>query len=492
MYTCGAIDRRATSPLSRRGCLLRGVQAEQRGRRRGQAVAARRGAASSRIRAPTVAVERGEPHTRPQPRHCNANHRPASRTLSESTPAGGTHIYCTGRVVSRYHAVGFGPGDRKGPGGLPLGQARRSVRGLSSHGPWPGWLVLSLSPRLSSLLTKFAASLAHTLVCRLGEMSGGRSARKRDWYMAFLSSPACFRPSWRSIPDALREGIATRTGSVVQADSPVGGFTPGLATCLTLCDGGRVFIKALPADHPVAASYRHEAASAAHVAGVMPVPAMRWHDEIAGWIVLAFDAVDGRHSRLGPSDEDLPAVLDAVTALAVPVSGMPQRTERIGPWLHGWADLDAGSAAGLHPWAVARVQELSATERRWIAYAEGTTLVHGDLRADNILITDRGAVFVDWAFAAAGAAWLNLADLVPQMILAGYTPADAERQLADLPVWRNAPSDAITSYAAANAGYWTRWARQPVPVDAPHVREYQARAGDAAVEWIAWRWRHQP
>ena len=304
------------------------------------------------------------------------------------------------------------------------------------------------------------------------------------------ASPPCFRPSWQSIPDGLRDGITARTGPVAEASSPSGGYTPGLAACLTLHNGGRVFVKALPAGHPFATSYRHEAAAADPVAAVADVPALRWHDEIAGWIVLAFDAVSGRHANLEPSGQDLPVVLDAITALDVAATGLPQRAERIGPWLHGWAELASSPCPGLDSWAATHLTELSSAERQWPAHARGTTLVHGDLRADNILITDGGAAFVDWAFAAAGAAWLNLADLVPQMILAGHGPADAEQQLAGLPAWRAAPPDAITSYAAACAGYWTRWAQQPAPADAPNLREYQARAGQAAIRWAAWRWAH--
>jgi len=120
--------------------------------------------------------------------------------------------------------------------------------------------------------------------------------------------------------------------------------------------------------------------------------------------------------------------------------------------------------------------------------AGGATLVHGDLRADNVLITDDGAVLVDWAFAGCGAPWLDLAALVPQLILAGHTPCDAEQCLARLPAWQNAPPPAVTSYAVACAGYWTRSSQLPAPADAPHLRGYQARAGRAAVEWAAWRW----
>lgn len=303
-----------------------------------------------------------------------------------------------------------------------------------------------------------------------------------------VSVPAVARPSWHTIPELLRDAIAARIGTVEQAVSPTGGFTPGLAARLLLSGGGRVFVKGLPAEHALAASYRHEAAAVAMIPDAVPAPALRWHDEVAGWIVLAFDDIAGRHPRCGPPGRDLPGVLDAVTAAQVPAGGLPQSAERIGPWVHGWAELAAAPSADLHPWAAVRLGELAGVERAWLPYAYGATLVHGDLRADNMLVSDSGVVLVDWAFAAVGAAWLDLADLVPQMILAGHTPATAEQCVARLPAWRNAPPGAITSYAAACAGYWIRSARLPAPVGVPHLREYQARAGRAAVEWVAWRW----
>jgi hypothetical protein len=72
------------------------------------------------------------------------------------------------------------------------------------------------------------------------------------------------RPSWDTIPGGLRDGIAARLGRAVEhGESQAGGFTPGLAVRLSLADGGRAFVKALPAGHPAARSYRHEAESAA-------------------------------------------------------------------------------------------------------------------------------------------------------------------------------------------------------------------------------------
>jgi hypothetical protein len=74
---------------------------------------------------------------------------------------------------------------------------------------------------------------------------------------------------------------------------------------------------------------------------------------------------------------------------------------------------------------------------------------------------------IDRAQPACGAAWLDTADLVPHLILAGHTPAHAEQALAAVPAWRDADPDVITSYAIAFAGYWTRMSRQPAAPTRP-------------------------
>lgn len=301
------------------------------------------------------------------------------------------------------------------------------------------------------------------------------------------------RPSWHTIPAVLRDAIATRTGPVDSVVTPPGGYTPGLAARLTLDDGRRVFVKALPASHPLADFYRHEAAAATRMPAQVPAPALHWHAELAGWLVLAYDDVDGRHPDIGPAGRDLDAILHAITAAQQPVTGLPHAAGRLGPWTHGWAELAIAPPPDLPPWAAGHLAELAVIERDWLPYADdGGTLVHGDARPDNMLVTGRGVVLIDWAYAMAGAPWLDLADLVPQLILAGHTPASAEQQLSRLAGWRDAPARAVTSYAAACGGYWARSARLPSPADAPHVRDYQARAAAAAVEWLAWRWGQHP
>jgi aminoglycoside phosphotransferase (APT) family kinase protein len=120
--------------------------------------------------------------------------------------------------------------------------------------------------------------------------------------------------------------------------------------------------------------------------------------------------------------------------------------------------------------------------------ADGDTLLHGDINTSNLLISqDQKVWLIDWAQPARGAAWIDVADLIPQLILAGHNPAQAEEALATVPAWTATPPAVITSYATACAGYWARNSRLAAPPGVPRLRGYQARAAQAALTWTAHR-----
>jgi len=56
------------------------------------------------------------------------------------------------------------------------------------------------------------------------------------------------RLRWGEVPEPVRRAVAGRLGAEVRAeDSRPGGFSPGVASRLTLADGRRVFVKAVNA-----------------------------------------------------------------------------------------------------------------------------------------------------------------------------------------------------------------------------------------------------
>ena len=143
-----------------------------------------------------------------------------------------------------------------------------------------------------------------------------------------------------------------------------------------------------------------------------PASRMLWSLDRRGWVALAFEDVDGVHPGLPWRPGELRRVLEMVTAMAVALSPAPPTTTSIADRLResfaGWRRLAAAHAAGdddltgLDPWSARHLDRLARLEASWPQATEGSTLLHLDLRADNLLLTPTGVVAVDWPYACAG------------------------------------------------------------------------------------------
>ncbi|WP_141575917.1 phosphotransferase [Actinomadura sp. WMMA1423] len=310
------------------------------------------------------------------------------------------------------------------------------------------------------------------------------------------STGTAVRPSWDQLPAPLRDGLADRLGRVEAAEVQTAGFTPGLAVRLQLADGDRVFVKGIECTHPLANRYRDEARVVRALPSAVPAPRLRWDDVVAGWVVLAFDDAGGRHADLTPGSADVVVVVEMVAGLAAsltpcPVLDVPDAGKELAGFVHGWRELAAVPEPPADPWVRRNLQALADAETTWLPAADGATLLHGDINRSNLLVTGRRAMLVDWGQPVRGAAWIDVADLIPHLILAGHTPAAAEAVVAGAlgTALEAAGADdaVVTGYAAAFAGYWARQSRLPDPPGVPHLRAHQARAARAAAAWVAHR-----
>jgi aminoglycoside phosphotransferase (APT) family kinase protein len=273
---------------------------------------------------------------------------------------------------------------------------------------------------------------------------------------------------------------------VVRERSQEGGYTPAVASLLTTASGRSLFCKAMPQDHPLCPTLDNEAAVASAVPEGVPVPRLVWEGAVKGWRVVVCTAVLGRHVDLSPDSDDVGAVISSLDALAgaltpSPVASSPTARQVLGPVLHGWSVLGENPSGALDPWAVANLERLRASETLWIRYAEGDTLVHGDIRADQLLIdAGRRVWVVDWAHPCRGAAWIDAVELVPHLIMAGNTPCSAEKRVAVSARFCSAPAEAVDSFAVAAAGYWARACRQEPPPGpgGARLRAFQAQAAE--------------
>jgi aminoglycoside phosphotransferase (APT) family kinase protein len=287
---------------------------------------------------------------------------------------------------------------------------------------------------------------------------------------------------WESLPSGRVAAIEELTGPVVKAESAAGGLMPGLAAIVHGANG-RYFVKAAPADSPAARLYEREMAANTALCASVPAPPIRYSSGEGGWLVMVFDYLDARDADLSPNSPDLDGALGALAAIgAVPAWGaVPLAAENVAALQDKAAALLAKQADGL-PWNMYR----AAIRGFDTAALTGDRLVHYDLHPGNLKVTAAAKVVaVDWAFACAGAPWIDAVFLAPRLIEAGHSPANAERLMSRLSSWRTAPTPAVTALGAL----WTMFREYKAihgPEDARTFRKQAARAGQS---WVEYRMR---
>jgi len=116
--------------------------------------------------------------------------------------------------------------------------------------------------------------------------------------------------------------------------------------------------------------------------------------------------------------------------------------------------------------------------------ADGTTLLHADIRADNVLLTPTRVLFVDWPWGSRGAAWIDLLFMPSVTMQGGPKPW---RIFNGHPLGRAAPAEAATAVLAAVTGFFVRQSRLPAPPGLPTLRAFQRDQGVPALEWLVHR-----
>jgi hypothetical protein len=105
---------------------------------------------------------------------------------------------------------------------------------------------------------------------------------------------------------------------------------------------------------------------------------------------------------------------------------------------------------------------------------EGSALLHLDVRSDNIALRDGRAVLVDWNWACAGNALLDVVAWAPSLHVEG---GPAPEEVVD--------GEGVPEFAAALAGFFAARAGLPPPPTAPRVRTVQREQLSVALPWAA-------
>jgi hypothetical protein len=308
------------------------------------------------------------------------------------------------------------------------------------------------------------------------------------------------RLDWLAIPAAVRSAVEQQLGSAVEgAQSQPTGFSPGVAARLRLADGRGFFAKAVgPAPNPDSpAIHRREARIVAALPANVAVPRLvaTYDEGENGWIVLVFEEVAGWHPAQPWRMDELDRVIAAMGELAEALTPSPLAASIVGAAsdrfttnICGWRRLAQEKPSHLDQldgWTQRYLTRLIALEALAPASVAGETLLHFDIRADNLLLNGEQVWFVDWPHAAVGAAWVDVVGFAPSVAMQGGPPPEAV--LARYPARHRAEPEMITAAIAAIAGYFTHRSLQPPPPGIPTVRAFQAAQGVVAREWVAQR-----
>jgi len=296
------------------------------------------------------------------------------------------------------------------------------------------------------------------------------------------------RLEWAHLPPAVRTAIEGHCGSpVTSARSQTSGFTPGFASVLECEDGSRHFVKAAStrAQRMFAEAYREEARKLAALPAEAPAPPLLWTLETDDWFALSTAYVDARAPHRPWRPAELQLCLDtlaaAVPVLTPPPSGLdlPHAAEEFAAWPAYWDHLRT-TRPGL-----AHLEEAAALAAAYADAMAGETLVHTDVRDDNLLLTRDGrALLCDWNWPFVGAAWLDSLFL---LIGPRGDGLDVAAVIAGSPLLSTVHAESIDVVLALVIGYFLKSADDPVPPTSPFIRDAQRWQGEVCWGWLCER-----
>lgn len=305
------------------------------------------------------------------------------------------------------------------------------------------------------------------------------------------------RIGWADVPEHVRRGVANIVGApIVSTESQVGGFSPGAAERLVGADGRRAFMKAANTslNEFTPDMYRREIPITAALPPAAPSTTLLGSFDDGDWVALVLADVEGRHPVTPWAADEVAAVLETLQRLAdelTPVPAgltVPRTEDELRREFAGFDRLAAEPWDELPSLAVDHLESLREMAVRGIDACHGESLVHLDVRADNMLVRPDGSVvLVDWPWACRGAAWIDSVSLLLNVGL--YGGQDIDALMSASPVLRAADPDLVSAFLAGLAAYFLDSARQPAPPGLPTVRAFQLAQGEAVLDWLARRLR---
>ncbi|MGI8646350.1 MAG: hypothetical protein ACR2JD_08535, partial [Nocardioides sp.] len=220
-------------------------------------------------------------------------------------------------------------------------------------------------------------------------------------------------------------------------------------------------------------------------AGVPAPRLLRSYDDDG--VVLGLQHVEGRAPARPWARPELDRCLDAIEVMTPVLTPAPSRLAldsfetEFAPFAAAW-----GHVAATRP-DLPHLADAASLAARFAAVVGGETVVHTDLRDDNLLLGSGGEVWMcDWNWPVRGASWLDTVFLLIQPRGDGL---DVEGILVERALTRDVPTDSIDVVLALLAGYFRKQGDQPSPPTSPYLRRHQAWCAEVAWDWLCERRR---
>lgn len=277
----------------------------------------------------------------------------------------------------------------------------------------------------------------------------------------------------RAAADRVRLAVGTPVGSA----EPVldRGYSNNRRWVARLADGRPVFVKHA-ADEATAQWLRREYAMYQQLDGALRAEVLGWHDDGVLPVLVLEDLSDCVWPPPWTPDrvDAVRATLDELARHPVP-DGLPPAS-RSNCASGGWPEVARDPA----PFLALRLCSAGWLERALPTLLEaasptlldGPTLLHLDVRSDNLCLRGSRALLVDWNLAAVGNPEFDLAFWLPSLSMEGGPDPESVAR----------PDPGVVALVA---GFFASRASLPVIPGLPRVRDVQQRQLRVALPWAA-------
>lgn len=317
------------------------------------------------------------------------------------------------------------------------------------------------------------------------------------------------KPSWEQVPPTAKQALEEILGSgIVSAEIMWGGFAPNATFTVTCANNLRYFIKGAPPwqsarGHEIMALERTFYEANLLPAGVTPM----YHGTtptLDGWALSALNLIDKGEDTLHWRKEKYQKVFAALHQTYLHSQGFKKWPSFLRTGQQHLSEVDEldnvlGSAAAISKtaaifvepaeaaaWLTAHAEVLKSTASMAFSYNEYPTLLHCDLRDDNIVFDKKGSAWlIDWAWPTHGPLALDVIYFVQAAAANNGLPVPEALSLWDEMTGIKFSASGVKSIITLHALAYAGWASLPFRPEMPRLRTSQGFLLNALLQQAA-------